>query len=143
MSQSCKRKKTTVYVLKGLFNLFSWDILFVFPVQAQNSSLAGLPVSSASPSLRFSAATVAAAAASGTMMMVDPLRQQQQQQQQGAVLHPAFSGGPIPGGLVAEKLGQCLTLWCFAVKSEGLRGDENVQTRNFYRKLNFHVSIPC
>ncbi|RUS89796.1 hypothetical protein EGW08_002408 [Elysia chlorotica] len=69
-------------------------------VQAQNSSLASLPVSSSSPSLRFSAATVAAAG--GTMMMVDPLRQQQQQQ--SAVLHPAFSGGSIPGGLVAEKL---------------------------------------
>ena len=75
-------------------------------VQAQNSTLAGLPVSSSSPNLRFSAATVAAAAAAagGTMMMVDPLRQQQQQQ--SAVLHPAFSGGSIPGGLVAEKLGE-------------------------------------
>ncbi|GFN91543.1 histone deacetylase complex subunit sap130-like [Plakobranchus ocellatus] len=66
-------------------------------VQAQNSTLTALPVSSATPNLRLSAA-----AAGGTMMMVDPHRQQHHPQ--GAVLHPALSGASIPGNLVAEKL---------------------------------------
>lgn len=66
-------------------------------VQAQNTSLAGLPVSLSSPGMRFGNATVSG----GAMMMVDPLRQQQHQ---SAMLHSAFSAGPIPGGHVADKL---------------------------------------
>ncbi|GFS14250.1 histone deacetylase complex subunit SAP130-like [Elysia marginata] len=95
-------------------------------VQAQNSSLAGLPVSSSSPSLRFGAATVAAAG--GAMMMVDPLRQQQQQQQ-SAMLHPAFSGGPIPSGLVAEKLVNLSSRQSAAVSSNVYTASVGVQSQ--------------